>query len=338
MLNTLYVNTQGAYLHKEGETVVVEVKKEVKLRVPLINLSSIVCFGNVMCSPFLLGACAKADICVSHLTEHGRFLASIRGSVSGNVLLRREQYRRADKGEAAFPLAKSFVTGKIANAKTFLRRSAREGAMDSDAVSGAADALDRCLQRMALCENVDSLRGTEGEASRTYFSVFDHLLMVRDEGFFFKDRNRRPPLDRVNALLSFTYTLLMHDITGALETHGLDPCVGYLHSDRPGRKSLALDVMEEFRSSFADRFVLSLINRRQIKGSDFETLENGAILLKEKPRKELLAAYQRRKQEEIEHPFLEEKMPIGMLFHAQALLLARHLRGDIEAYPPFYWK
>jgi CRISPR-associated protein Cas1 len=338
LLNTLYVTTQGAYLRKEGETVVIEVEKEVRLRLPLLNLGAVVCFGNVLCSPFLLGACAEAGVNVSFLTEYGRFLAGVIGEPSGNVLLRREQYRRADDLPASLALARNFVVGKIVNSRHLLRRAAREGAAGSEAVAVAADRLGYCLRAVPSSVDANGLRGVEGEAAQHYFGVFDALILQQKESFTFAGRNRHPPEDNVNALLSFLYTLLMRDVAGALAAHGLDAAVGFFHRDRPGRASLALDLMEEFRAAFADRLALALINRQQLKAGDFERHENGAVLLNAAGRKEVLTAYQKRKQEEIQHPFLDETLPIGLVFHAQALLLARHLRGDLDAYPPFEWR
>ncbi len=338
LLNTLYVSTQGAYLRKEGETVVVEVEKEVRMRLPLLNLGGIVCFGNVLCSPFLLGACAESGVSVSFLTEYGRFLASVTGEPSGNVLLRREQYRRADDLAASLDVGRSIIAGKIANTRHLLRRAARENACDETAVSAAADRLGYCLRAVAEAKNLDHLRGIEGEAAQHYFGVFEALVIQQKQAFAFAGRNRHPPEDNINALLSFLYTLLMRDVASALTTHGLDPAVGFFHRDRPGRASLALDLMEEFRAAFADRLALALINRQQIKPSHFEKREGGAVWLNEAGRKEVLSAYQKRKQEEIQHPFLDESLAIGVVFHAQALLLARHLRGDLDAYPPFEWR
>lgn len=338
LLNTLYVSTQGSYLRKEGDTVVVEVEKEVRLRLPLLNLGGIVCFGNVLCSPFLLGACAEAGVAVSFLTEYGRFLASVTGEPSGNVLLRREQYRRADDLAASLDVGRSIIAGKIANTRHLLRRAARENAGDEAAVSAAADRLGFCLRAVAEARNLDHLRGIEGEAAQHYFGVFAALVVQQKQDFAFTGRNRHPPEDNINAMLSFLYTLLMRDVASALTAHGLDPAVGFFHRDRPGRASLALDLMEEFRASFADRLALTLINRQQINSSHFERHDGGAVLLNEAGRKEVLTAYQKRKQEEIQHPFLDETLAIGVVFHAQALLLARHLRGDLDAYPPFEWR
>jgi len=339
-LNTLFVTSQGAYLAKEGETVVVKVNQEIRLRVPVHTIGGIVCFGNVSCSPFLMGFCGENGVGISFLTEYGRFLARVQGPVSGNVLLRREQYRKADDLKYSAQMAKAFVTGKIANCRTVLQRAMRDHAQKMDEVSlrQRIDDLNRSLQSLELNQSLDSLRGLEGDAAHTYFSVFDHLIVAQKESFNFQERNRRPPLDNVNCLLSFIYMLLMHDIRSALETVGLDPAVGFLHRDRPGRPSLALDMMEEFRPFLADRLTLSLINLRQVQDKGFKKTEAGAVMMNDETRKTLLVAYQERKQEEIQHPFLDEKVTIGLLFHVQALLLARYLRGDLDGYPPFIWK
>ena len=339
-LNTLFVTTQGAYLSKEGESVLVRVEKETRLRVPVHTLGGIVCFGNVLCSPFLMGFCAERDVAISFLTEYGRFLARVQGPVSGNVLLRREQYRRADDMDVSARIARSMLTGKVANSRAVLRRALRDHTekLNGTAVEEAARRLGHSLENMQSGPPLDTLRGIEGEAAHVYFSVFDHLIVSQKESFRFRERNRRPPLDRVNCLLSFIYTLLMHDVRSALETVGLDPAVGFLHRDRPGRPGLALDMMEEFRPFLADRLTLSLINLNQVQEKGFTQSESGAVLMNDETRKTLLVAYQIRKQDEIYHPFIEEKVTIGILFHMQALLLARFLRGDLDGYPPFIWK
>jgi len=339
-LNTLFVTTQGAYLAKEGETIVVKADGEVRLRLPVHTIGGIVCFGNVSCSPFLMGFCAENSVGVSFLTERGRFLARVQGPVSGNVLLRREQYRRADDLQASAGIARTVLTGKIANSRTVLQRALRDHAdkLAAEGVSFAAKRLGNYLDLLNQDQSLDILRGWEGDAAHLYFGVFDHLIVAQKEDFSFGERNRRPPLDNVNALLSFIYTLLVHDIRSALETVGLDPAVGFLHRDRPGRPSLALDMMEEFRPFLADRLALSLINRQQVQGKGFQKSESGAVLMTDETRKTVLVAYQERKQEEILHPFLDEKVTIGLLFHTQALLMARHLRGDLDGYPPFIWK
>ena len=339
-LNTLFVTTQGAYLSKDGETIAVKVDDEVRLRVPVHTIGSIVCFGQVSCSPFLMGFCAKNNVSVSFLTEYGRFLAKVQGPVSGNVLLRREQYRKADDDNTSVEISKSILIGKLLNSRTVLQRFVRDhsGKPNADKVELASKLIASSLRRLQNENSLDVIRGIEGDSAHTYFSVFDHLITSQKEEFFFNERNRRPPLDRVNCLLSFIYTIVMHDVRSALETVGLDPAVGYLHRDRPGRYGLALDMMEEFRSFLADRLVLSLINLGKVKGKGFEEKENGAVLMDDDTRKEVLVTYQTRKQDEILHPFLNEKVTVGLLFHTQALLMARYLRGDMDAYPPFVWK
>ena len=339
-LNTLFVTTQGAYLSKEGETVVVNVDKEVKLRLPIHTIGGIICFGNVMCSPFLLGFCAEKDVAVSFLTKNGRFLARVQGPVSGNVLLRREQYRKADDPDATAMIVKSILYGKLANSRTVLKRVLRDhrDKIDGEAVEKAVNKLSYSLDRLQEDIPTNVLRGIEGEAARVYFSVFDHLITTTKKDFYFKERNRRPPLDRVNCLLSFLYTIVLHDVRSALETTGLDPAVGYLHRDRPGRPGLALDMMEEFRPFMADRMALSMINLNQIKPEGFSSMESGAVLMDDETRKTLLTAYQKRKQDLIYHPFLDEKVTVGNLFYVQALLMARYLRGDIDGYPAFIWR
>ena len=339
-LNTLFVTTQGAYLAKEGETVLVRVERETRLRLPIHTIGGIVCFGNVTCSPFLMGFCAERDVAISFLTERGRFLARVQGPVSGNVLLRREQYRRADDMDVSAQMAKSVLTGKLANCRTVLQRALRDHStkLNSDKVGDVSKKIGYALDRLQADLPLNRLRGIEGDAAHNYFSVFDHLIVSQKEDFVFKERNRRPPLDRVNCLLSFLYTLVLHDVRSGLESVGLDPAVGFLHRDRPGRPSLALDMMEEFRPFLADRLTLSLINMNQVRAKGFTEMESGAVLMDDETRKTLLIAYQKRKQDEIMHPFLEEKVTIGLLFHTQALLLARCLRGDLDGYPTFIWK
>ncbi|MCU0858908.1 MAG: type I-C CRISPR-associated endonuclease Cas1c [Pontiellaceae bacterium] len=336
-LNTLYVTTQNSYLFKEGESVVVNVEKENRLRLPIHTLDGIVCFGAVSMSPFLMHHCAEHNVAVSFLSEYGNFLARIQGPVSGNVLLRREQYRVADQPEAAGSIVRSILAGKLANSRTVLRRALRDHGEKTDfqALEKAETRLTQYLRRLEQPRPVDELRGIEGEAAASYFNVFSQLITVSDAAFVFNGRNRRPPLDPVNALLSFIYTLLVHDCRSALEGVGLDPCVGFLHADRPGRPSLALDLMEEFRAFLADRLVLSLINRRQVQPKDFNDSSGGAVTMTDDARKIVLATWQKRKQEEITHPYLGEPCKIGLLPHLQAQLMARHLRGDLEAYPPF---
>jgi CRISPR-associated protein Cas1 len=337
-LNTLFITTQGTYLAKEGECVLIKIDGREKTRIPVHTLGGIVCFGQVSCSPFLLGHCAQSDVAVSFLTERGRFLAAVRGPVSGNVLLRREQYRWADDPERTAAVTRCVLLGKVANCRHVLARAARDHGEKGggDGLRAAVRRLSDCLERLRGRRlGVDQLRGIEGEAAAVYFGVFDALVTSEDDGFRFRGRNRRPPLDPVNCLLSFLYTLLLHDVRSALECVGLDPAVGFLHRDRPGRPGLALDLMEEFRPVVADRLALSLINRGQLHSADFATSESGAVLLGDEARKTVLVAYQKRKQTEVTHPFLGEKMPLGLVWHTQSLLLARHLRGDLDAYPPY---
>ena len=340
LLNTLYVTTPDAYLALDGENVVVLKGDEKLLRVPLHNLESIVTFGYTGASPALMGVCAKREIALSFCTARGRFLASVVGEIKGNVVLRRTQYRTADSEKQSLDIARNILIGKFHNSRWVLERSTRDHAerLDVEKIKLA------CCQIMDLLKCVQEVRtygellGIEGNAANRYFSVFDELILNNKEAFFFKERSRRPPLDNVNALLSFIYTLLAHDVAAALSAVGLDPFVGFLHKDRPGRRSLALDLMEELRAPLADRFVLTIINTRQVNEDDFEQRENGAVFLRDTPRKTVLAAWQKRKQAQILHPFLKEKIEWGLVPHVQALLLARFLRGDLDAYPPFLWK
>lgn len=339
-LNTLFVTTQGAYLAKDGETVAVKVNQEVRIRIPIHTIGGIVCFGNISASPFLMGFCAEKGVGVSFLTEYGRFLARVQGPVSGNVLLRRNQYRRADEPVSSAEIAKALVTGKIANCRTVLQRVLRDHGEKID-ISLVEKASGHLYQQLGMFQkelSLDAVRGYEGDAAHQYFGVFNELIIAQKECFSFQQRNRRPPLDNVNCLLSFIYTLLLHDIRSALEAVGLDPAVGYLHRDRPGRPGLALDMMEEFRPVIADRLALSLINLKKVQAKGFKKSESGAITMTDDTRKILLVAYQERKQETIFHPFIEEKVTIGILFHIQALLMARFLRGELDCYPPFLWK
>jgi CRISPR-associated protein Cas1 len=360
-LNTLFITTQGSYLAKEGEAVLVRFEKQTKLRVPIHTLGSIVCFGRVGASPALMGLCGERGVSMSFVTKNGRFLAKVDGYMSGNVLLRREQYRRADSPQASAAVARSVVAGKIANARGVLLRCVRDypDSPGAGALRTVAQALAGSLQMVGVEQlDLDSIRGLEGEAANQYFGVFDHLITGQSEqkqAFAFRSRSRRPPLDRINALLSFVYALLAGDCRCACESVGLDPAVGFLHRDRPGRPGLALDLMEEFRPFFADRLVLSLVNRKQVDAAGFsvagstvkaassgepvpEQTTGGAVTMNDATRKAVLVAYQKRKQEEVLHPFLGEKTTIGLLPHLQARLLARHLRGDLDTYPPFIWK
>jgi CRISPR-associated protein Cas1 len=340
LLNTLFVTTQGTYLSRTGETVEVRHEQQTKLQLPIHNIGSIVCFGNVTCSPFLLGLCGERNVHVSFLTENGRFLARVHGPVNGNVLLRKEQYRRSDNDSASAEIARTMVLAKIANARIVLQRAMRDRPeIDaSSQLSHAIDTLSHHIDALRSPQPLDMIRGIEGSAANTYFDPFDLLIAANKQAFNFTQRSRRPPRDNVNALLSFLYTLLVHDVTAALESVGLDPAVGFLHRDRPGRPSLALDMMEEFRPVLADRLALSLINRQQIKPEGFRTTESGAVTMDDDTRKTVLVAWQKRKQEQLTHPFLNETVDIGLLPYIQALLLARHLRGDLTGYPAFFWK
>jgi len=339
-LNTLYVTTQGAYLAKDGETVLVRVEGGTKLRVPLLNLDGIVCFGNVGASPFLMGACGKQGVTLSFLSERGRFLARSVGEASGNVLLRREQYRRADDPERSAEVARAIVTAKAINARRVLQRSLRDhpGAAESDGKDQREEsvrALGALLTELDGSGDLDRVRGLEGMAGRAYFEAFDALITHDDPAFRFTVRSRRPPTDPVNSLLSFLYALVRHDVISALEATGLDPQVGFLHRDRPGRPGLALDLMEELRVPLADRLALTLINRRQVAPDGFTRDETGGVTMSDDTRKTVLVAYQKRKQDELKHPFLEERISFGLLFQIQARLFARFLRGDLDAYPPY---
>jgi CRISPR-associated protein Cas1 len=342
-LNTLYVTSEGAWVNKDGENVVVSVEGTERGRLPIHTIGSIIGFGRIMMSPPLLGACSEAGIAVSYFSEHGRFLARVEGPVSGNVLLRRIQYRWADDAARRDAIIKSVVAGKVLNQRTVLARALRDhgeamAGPPRAALAAAADRLGAIVRRLEKPSDGEVMRGFEGEAGLVYFSVLDHLVLGERPLFAFTGRSRRPPLDAVNALLSFVYALLTTDVRGALEGVGLDPAVGYLHADRPGRASLALDLVEELRPFFADRLVLSMINRRQLGPRDFRRMDNGATLLTDDGRKAVLVAYQERKRDEISHPFLDEKVTVGLLWHVQAQLLARHLRGDLDAYPPFVWR
>ena len=336
LLNTLYVTVPHAYLSKDGETVLVRVEQETLLRVPIHTLEGIVCVGLVSISPALMGFCAESRVGVSFLTEHGRFLARIQGPIHGNVLLRREQYRRADDESASAALARAYLLAKVANCRTSVLRAAREH--PSATLDAACLQLAQSLRLLERPASLDALRGVEGDAARTYFSVFDELILHQKDDFFFRERSRRPPLDNMNALLSFLYVMLAHDLSSALETVGLDPAVGFLHRDRPGRAGLALDLMEELRPVLTDRLAISLVNRRQVAGNGFTRSESGGVVMSDATRKEVLIAWQTKKKEEILHPFLNERIPLGLIPYAQALLLARHLRGDLDAYPSFFWR
>lgn len=340
LLNTLYVLTPETYLSLDGETVVVLDGDTEKLRVPLHTLEAIAYFGYKGASPALMGACIKQSIRLSFFSASGRFLAAVSGETNGNVLLRRTQYRWADDLSISTNIARGFLLAKIYNNKWILERATRDHPQRIDvvAVKDSCSALARQLSELAKCNDLEAMRGIEGSAAERYFSHFDQLILVAGEDFRFCNRNRRPPMDRINALLSFLYTLLSGQCAAALQQVGLDPYVGFLHRDRPGRMSLALDLMEEFRGPFCDRMALTLVNNRVIKAQDFEQKENGAVLLNDNGRRTVITAWQERKKESITHPYLSQRIPWGLLPFVQATLLARYMRGDLDAYPPLFWK
>jgi CRISPR-associated protein Cas1 len=343
MMNTLYVTSDGAWLRKDGANIVVEVDGAERGRAPLHMLDGVVSFGRPGGSPALMAACAEAGIAISYLTPEGRFLARVEGPRTGNVLLRRTQFRVADDPARAVPIVRGVVAAKAANQRTVVMRALRDhGPAMTEAQTSALSAAERRLgdaaRRTLVTHDVDGLRGLEGEAAAAYFGVFDSLIRAEDPAFRFTGRSRRPPLDRINALLSFLYAILGHDCRSALEAHGLDPQVGFLHADRPGRASLALDLMEELRPVLADRLALSLVNRGQLTADDFILEEAGGVRLTDDARKRVLVAWQERKREELRHPFLGETAPFGLMANLQAQLLARHLRGDLDGYPAFIWK
>lgn len=335
LVNTLYVTRQESYLHKERETIVIKQGDDKVGQFPALAIGNILCFGQVSVSPFLMGYCGEQGIGLAFFTSYGKFLARVQGKQTGNVLLRRAQYRWADDLAKSVPIARVMVSAKIANCRSVLLREIRNHGPNA-LLKAAAGRLASSLRRARVSESVDQIMGIEGDAASIYFSVFNEML--RGSGFAFGGRVRRPPTDPVNALLSFVYSLITQECASALQGVGLDPYVGFLHQDRPGRVSLALDLLEEFRSSWADRFVLTIINRRQIQTSDFVTEASGAVRLADDARKSLLTAYQERKQTEILHPYLQEQVPIGLLPHCQAMLLARHIRGDTKYYPPYLVK
>lgn len=336
--NVIYIQTQNAWVHKDNENLVLKVGDELKARVPIHKLQGLVCFGQVSISPYLMAHCAENGVTITYLNQFGKFLARVEGPVSGNVLLRRTQHLAGADPNQSVAIARTVLVGKIYNQRAVLRRYLRDYGDQSDAQAELAVAekrLSRCLEQLNDCQSIDKLMGREGEAAQVYFGVFQHL--IRQSDFQFDARRRRPPTDPVNALLSFCYTLLTHDCRSALETTGLDPASGFLHQLRSGRPSLALDLAEEFRPMI-DRFVLSLINKRQLSVKDFDEWPNGSITLKEEPRRTLLAAWQDRKQDTLKHSWFEESAPVGLLPWLQAQILARFLRGDCNSYVPFLWK
>lgn len=334
LLNTLYVTTPEAYLSKDGMNVVVSVDKEELFRIPIVNVEGIVTFGYMGASPGLMKLCMDNNVSLSFMTPQGRFIGRIQGTTRGNVLLRKKQYALSEDENVALHLAKLFITGKVFNTRSILQRYIRDYGADED-VERVVKQLDwrkRCIMQ---AECMDVLRGEEGQAANTYFDVFDHLILHQKEDFPFNGRNRRPPKDEVNAMLSFVYTLIANDMAAALESVGLDPYVGFMHTLRPGRASLALDMMEELRAYLGDRLILSMINRKQVTKKDFIRQNDESFVMTDGCRKELLTTWQKRKKETIEHPYLKERIPIGLLPYVQAMLLARFLRDDLDDYPVF---
>ena len=340
LLNTLYVTSENSYLALDGENVVVLDDKTEIGRVPLHNLEGIVSFGYRGTSPALMGACADRNVSLCYLTPQGKFLARVSGKTRGNVLLRQQQFASSRDEKTSLEIAQNCILGKVYNARWVLERAIRDHPLQIDTaqVKEAPCFLKNSLEYIQNAQSKEQLRGYEGEAASVYFGVFDQLILQQKKDFVFQGRNKRPPLDNVNALLSFVYTLLTNHITSALESVGLDPYVGYLHTERPGRASLSLDLIEELRAVLADRFVLSLINKKIINGKNFSKKENGAVLMSDELRKKVLSEWQNKKKEMITHPYLQEKIEWGMVPYVQAMLLARYLRGDLDSYPVFLWK
>lgn len=337
LLNTLYVISENSYLTLDGENIVVYEEKQEIGRLPLHNLEGIVSFGYRGTSPALMGACADRNISLCYMTPQGKFLARVTGKIKGNVILREQQYRSSQDEEVSLSIAKNCILGKIYNSRWVLERAIRDHGLqiDVEKVKSASDNLKKSLEYIKECQSKEQLRGYEGEAASIYFGVFDQLILQQKKDFPFHGRNKRPPLDNMNAMLSFVYTLLTNTVASALESVGLDPYVGYLHTERPGRVSLALDMIEELRAVLADRFVLSLVNKKIVSGKSFKQKENGAVLLDDEFRKRLLAEWQSKKKETLTHPYLKEKVEWGMVPYVQAMLLARYLRGDLDGYPVF---
>lgn len=340
LLNSLFVLSEDVYLTLVNENIVVLREGDTVGRFPLHTLESILCFSYKGASPALMGACVERGILLSMFTPRGKYLCSATGEMQGNVLLRREQFRQADINSKRCDISRNFLFGKIWNSKVVLDRAVRDHPqrVDVNRLTSVSGALKNALMQLSEVHDVDSMRGLEGNAARQYFDCFDQLVLHHVDDFAFKGRSRRPPLDRINAVLSFVYTLLAHDCRAALQGVGLDPYVGFLHTDRSGRISLALDLMEELRPILADRFVLTLINTKVLHPRQFDIKENGAVYLDESGRKTVLASWQDRKRERIMHPFLKEKIEWGLVPHVQALLFARSLRGDLDGYPPFLWR
>lgn len=340
LLNTLYITTKDSYLSLQNNAVAVLVGGEEKVRIPANTLGSICCFGNTSVSSPLIAFCGENGISLSFFSEYGKFCGRIEGPVHGNVLLRQSQFRTVDLPEVKTSLVQSMLLGKILNSKECLARWKREYSQTDGCIDKSIAVLTDTVRQLKTCFDIDSMRGLEGIAAASYFHGFAAAIRQPKQNgqvFSFDGRNRRPPEDPVNALLSFLYTLLKNDYQSALEGVGLDPAVGYLHTLRPGRPALALDMMEELRAPLCDRLVLSLINRGQITEKDFVDLE-APVRLTDDGRKTVLSAWQKRKMETIRHPFLQETIPIGLIPHAQAMLMARVLRGELDVYPPFHWR
>jgi len=338
LLNTLYITNPNAYLSKDGENIVVKVDEEETVRRPIHILESIICFNYNGMSPALMKLCADHGVTVSFVNQFGTFLGRVQGEVNGNVLLRRTQYRIADNADKSLEISRNFIIGKVVNGRKIINRALRDhsAVVNNELLLEVQDKMLNSIDKIKNSSTADELRGIEGEIAKTYFQGINELVLQQKESFFFIERSRRPPRDNLNALMSYAYTLLTHEMESALETVGLDPYVGFFHTDRPGRVSLALDMIEELRAYMADRFVISLINMKQISAEDFVIKENGGILMKDETRKIFLSAWQKRKQEIVEHPFSHEKIEFGLIPYVQACLMARFIRGDLEEYPPFF--
>lgn len=340
LLNTLYVTQPDVYLSLDGHNIVIKKEEEKIARIPLHNLEAITTFGYTGASPALMGYCAENNISLTFFTKNGRFLARVIGESKGNVVLRKKQYRISDDEILSAKIARNFIVGKIYNNKWIIERMTRDYPLrvDVEKFKAISKYLSYLISEVRACEDLELLRGLEGQAAVSYNKLFDHMILQQKEDFYFHSRSRRPPLDNVNAMLSFAYSLLTNDMAAALEGVGLDAYVGFLHRDRPGRASLALDMIEDLRGVVADRFVLTLVNKKIMNKNDFYKKENGAVIMTDEARKKFLSEWQAKKQEKITHPYLGEKIPWGLVPHFQALLLARYLREDLDEYPPFLWK
>ena len=340
LLNTLYITIENGYLHKDGENIVLEADGVKKFAMPIHNLEGIICIGNIIVSAHLMGFCAERQVSLSFVSEFGKFLARSTGKINGNVLVRKKMYAMTEDPEVALQVARSLMLGKVVNSRAVLERGLRDHSqsIESEVVAKNSQYLQGRLNKIKNAESYEALLGYEGECAKSYFEGLDHLILANKDVFFMSTRSRRPPLDNMNAILSFIYTILMHDVQSALEAVGLDSYAGFYHRDRPGRASLALDLMEELRPILADRLALSLVNRKQLTGKDFLQKESGAVLMTDEARKTLLSEWQKRKKEEITHPFINEKISIGLIPYVQAMLLSKFIRGELDGYPPFFWK